>query len=416
MNILFEFITAQAKYGAGEYLRRVFFELLETIKENDKENIHVFVVYNSKMGIAYEDLRSDVISKKYNIKYLDCKNIGIDAIVEKYKIDRFFIACGQFLEDNTEIENIRCETICVIHDLNGEEKYNNQIFLYQNLINPNNTQSSKGMSLKWKILKSIPLLNRAIPFDLFSSMYVRGRGNEFYKRHLIRLKPIINLIKRNNNVRLITVSEYSKASIHYNYNIPLDCIEVLYSPERKEVSSISLKNAELKHLIGSKKKYYVMLSANRVEKNPYKLIHAFSRFSDENNDAYLVTLSYPQKEFRNHIPLEFLDDSDLLALIKNCYALIYPTFFEGFGYPPLEAMHYGKPVLCSNVTSIPEIFEDAPIYFTPIYETSIFQALNKLTDSNYDDYCTKSKKQYQKIRNRQESDLKKLIDLLCQDI
>ena len=86
------------------------------------------MVYNSKTGIAYEDLRSDVISKKYNIKYLDCKNIGIDAIVEKYKIDRFFIACGQFLEDNMEIENIRCETVCVIHDLNGEEKYYNKFY------------------------------------------------------------------------------------------------------------------------------------------------------------------------------------------------------------------------------------------------------------------------------------------------
>jgi len=75
-------------------------------------------------------------------------------------------------------------------------------------------------------------------------------------------------------------------------------------------------------------------------------------------------------------------------------------------------MHYGKPVLCSNTSCLPEIFEDAPIYFTPFYEASIYQALEKLTDDNYDEYCRKSEMQYDKISSRQEKDLKTLIDML----
>ena len=80
--------------------------------------------------------------------------------------------------------------------------------------------------------------------------------------------------------------------------------------------------------------------------------------------------------------------------------------------PILEAMHYGKPVLASNVTSIPEIFEDAPIYFSPLYELEIFNALTKLTDENYQEKANKSKQQYNKIRARQERDLKELVNMI----
>ena len=75
----------------------------------------------------------------------------------------------------------------------------------------------------------------------------------------------------------------------------------------------------------------------------------------------------------------------------------------------LEAMHYGKPVLCSNATSMPGIFGDAPIWFSPLYETAIFEALNTLVEENYDDYASRSIRQYEKIRQRQKKDLDALI-------
>ena len=50
---------------------------------------------------------------------------------------------------------------------------------------------------------------------------------------------------------------------------------------------------------------------------------------------------------------------------KNALALIYPSLYEGFGIPPLEAMHYQCPVICSNVGSILEVVGDAGIYFDP---------------------------------------------------
>ena len=92
--------------------------------------------------------------------------------------------------------------------------------------------------------------------------------------------------------------------------------------------------------------------------------------------------------------------------------MIYPSLFEGFGYPPLEAMKYGKPVLSSNVCSMPEILGDAPIYFSPFYESAIFNALLELKDSNYSNYSNKSYKRYCEVHEIQERDLRDLVNMI----
>jgi len=67
MNILFDFLTVRVKTGAGEYHRRVFFELLKTIERDPRNDIRIFALFDSNKGIAYQDLKENVISSKYNI-------------------------------------------------------------------------------------------------------------------------------------------------------------------------------------------------------------------------------------------------------------------------------------------------------------------------------------------------------------
>jgi len=75
----------------------------------------------------------------------------------------------------------------------------------------------------------------------------------------------------------------------------------------------------------------------------------------------------------------YLDDSALQWLYQNCYAMVYPSLFEGFGLPVLEAMSLGAPVISSDVTSIPEIVGDAGILVNPAAEEYVFQAMLNLT-------------------------------------
>jgi glycosyltransferase involved in cell wall biosynthesis len=61
----------------------------------------------------------------------------------------------------------------------------------------------------------------------------------------------------------------------------------------------------------------------------------------------------------------FVSSDDLAALYQSCQTLVFPSLYEGFGMPVVEAMAFGKPVLCSNLTSLPEIVGDGALLFDP---------------------------------------------------
>ena len=76
----------------------------------------------------------------------------------------------------------------------------------------------------------------------------------------------------------------------------------------------------------------------------------------------------------------YVDPDELQALFEACRGLIFPSLYEGFGMPVLEAMAHEKPVLCSNVTSLPEVAGDAAIYFDPTDAREIAAAIEALAD------------------------------------
>jgi glycosyltransferase involved in cell wall biosynthesis len=74
----------------------------------------------------------------------------------------------------------------------------------------------------------------------------------------------------------------------------------------------------------------------------------------------------------------YVRPEELAALLGACTALIFPSLYEGFGMPVLEAMASGKPVLCSRVTSLPEVADDVAIYFDPAEPAQIAAAIDAL--------------------------------------
>ncbi len=70
-----------------------------------------------------------------------------------------------------------------------------------------------------------------------------------------------------------------------------------------------------------------------------------------------------------------MNDDALVSLFSNADAFIYPSLWEGFGIPILEAFYYNVPVLCSNTASLPEVAGDAGIYFDPYDPESIAEAI-----------------------------------------
>ncbi len=74
----------------------------------------------------------------------------------------------------------------------------------------------------------------------------------------------------------------------------------------------------------------------------------------------------------------YLNADEMSAVLQGCMALIFPSLFEGFGIPVLEAMQFGKPVLCSQVTSLPEVCGEAALYFDPRLPDEIVHAIEQI--------------------------------------
>lgn len=408
MNILIEFLTAHGRYGSGEYHRRVVMSLLNYIETEKRNDIKLYALFDSSIPISFDDMKPESLGMKYGIEYLDLQEKGICQIINEYKIDKFFIACGQRLGEYPEIEQVRCNVICVTHDMLYEEWYTNHMFDYSD-----SCQTEFSREELYPIVLVKNAAKKLITDIKFCIRQVLKGNIKQGAIELNHMNSVMKMVNDNPTAINIMVSEYSKATMMYNFNIPSDRILVLYSPERLETEILPIENPSLKELIDSEKKYYLMVSADRDYKNPYKAARAFHHYKELDKDSYLVMLGNYRKPLSDRqINLNFLSDSDLAHAIKHCYALLYPSFFEGFGYPPLEAMRYGKPVLCSNTTSMPEILGDAPIFFSPFFESAIFDALLKLNEENYGEYSRKSSERYLMVKERQNKDLQLLLELL----
>lgn len=406
MNLLFDFITTRYKTGAGEYVRTVFYNLLDELKKSSPKNIKIFALYDSSIGIAYDELtEKKLLKQNIGIEYIDLHKKNICDIIKTYQINRFFIGCAQYLGIYPDIDKISCETICVIHDLVDEETYQEHLDIYCEILNPANHLKEKKHSL----LGCLQYKKNTLTFLQFICT-LRKR----YWKQKSRTQFICSLNKNNKNFHLITVSNFSRKSISFNLKMDEKSIITLYPPNRRfsKTSSIS---KEIKETFQNRK-IYLFLNANRDLKNPHKTLSAFERFAETNQDSYLLTVNGPPKKFRNHITIPFLNDSDLEYALEHCYALIFPSFFEGFGYPPIEAMRFKKPILASYTTSLPEILGDAPIYFSPLYATDIYKALLELTNNNYEFYSQKSASQYSLISKKSETDFKQLLNYLLEGI
>jgi glycosyltransferase involved in cell wall biosynthesis len=94
----------------------------------------------------------------------------------------------------------------------------------------------------------------------------------------------------------------------------------------------------------------------------------------KNNDIFKTAQETPI--LKNRIIFTgYIPDEDLSAIYSGATAFIYPSLYEGFGLPPLEAMQCGTPVITSNTSSLPEVVGDAGIMINPTDEDALCQAI-----------------------------------------
>ena len=416
MNILVDFVTACFKSGAGEYLRRVLVELIDRIQREKLSDVRLFALYDSSVGIAYDDLSESSMRVRCGtipISFVDCHRQNIAQVVEQYRIDVFFIACAQYVGGRNGIQNVKCRVVMTIHDVFGEDVVDNRLREFCWI-----TCGSYDYKKRFRLELLNIIRHVRLAFKFASRVKANiAVGSEYGgPNSFLKLQPAIELANANKDVQIVVDSQYSFKALEYHFGkFNAQKVTTLYPPDRVySDTDDNIEDPKLREILAAGRKYFLIVSANREFKNAIKAVTVFGRFQEFNKDIDLVAVGYKvgHTDSNRIITLPMLSDGDLKQAYAHCHALLYPSLIEGFGYPPLEAMKHGKPVLCSNVTSIPEILGEAPIYFSPFYNTDIFKAMMSLTEEEYDMRSQKSLERYRVVHNRQERDLQQLLDLI----
>ena len=140
--------------------------------------------------------------------------------------------------------------------------------------------------------------------------------------------------------------------------------------------------------------FFLYIGTRSYTKNFMGLLRAFTEFKSK-NDIDLVVVGgeeelkpwerdvITKKSLANHVKyIHWLSDDDLVLAYNTAKAFVYPSLYEGFGLPLLEAMACGTPVIASRTSSIPEVAGEAALYFNPHEGEDIIRAMNDVLDSS----------------------------------
>ncbi len=195
--------------------------------------------------------------------------------------------------------------------------------------------------------------------------------------------------------RILTLSEFSRRAIVRAYGLQEDKVIVVPAAMSASFRQVSRENAiaHIKQKYGFQRPFVLTVGDLQPRKNPLGLIHAFDQLLNSQpdlphdlvfvgNDTWFsprVRQAAEKSRFSGRIHFTgYVDENDLLQFYNACEIFVFPTFYEGFGIPILEAMACGRAVACANVTAIPEVADASALLFNPHNTDEMVRAMRDL--------------------------------------
>jgi len=195
--------------------------------------------------------------------------------------------------------------------------------------------------------------------------------------------------------KIVCISDYVRGTILEKTGVPPDRVRTIHIRHYKRVERPAADRlaAVLAPLSLTSGRYLLYPANFWPHKNHAMLLTAYGmyRAAHPRSDLKLVLTGSPDARMHavreaaeamglsSHVVFPgFLPDEDFASLLHACRAMVFPSLYEGFGMPVLEAMEFEKPVLCSNVTSLPEVAGDAALLFDPRKPQEIAAAIARI--------------------------------------
>lgn len=339
--------------------------------------------------------------------------------------------------------------MCITEEMLKIDKENRYILIFRDKIYPTFIQYIDGEQVKTKIIhgnNKLLFYQLVLPKALYTIKADQYLFFAFTSPILFSKKGIINTIhdmgpwdsgdslkllqkiylkttcyfSAKNSEKIITVSRFSRRRIAEILGFPKNRIRVIPSAVYERVIDLSQEDdTVVKRKYKLPDKYIMSLSTLEPRKNLNILLEAYVSIMDKiDYDLVLVgrkgwkmdeILKKYDAQERIHIT-GFVEDKDVAHIYKNALCFVFPSKYEGFGLPPVEALALGTPVIASNAASIPEVLMDRATYFD--YENVMeLQELLKNLNSNIKKMSCHLN-EYQKKNYRFDTSAKKVLEFI----
>ena len=348
-KILYDIEQLIMANGKETGICRVSLEVLHAIEENNGFDVYPLVTTNKGCDAG---------------EYLTSKGLG--SLANK-------VVYMPHLKKTTQKHNLYKAFCSYVQELKYKKKYLRELNKYDEYISIFSPISP--------IVYSSNLKTKLIVHDLIPIKFPQYCAKKFVHKY----KCWVQAIKADN---VICVSEATKQDfLYYRPDYKNKDVNVVYLAASDKFSPQSAGNIKQKYNINTEK-YILSVSDHNPRKNFTHLIDAFAKFLDisKATDISLAIVGPKARDSENikniiekHskykdkiIITGFVDDKDMPALYSTAEMFVFPSLYEGFGLPILEAMKCGTPVISSNNSSLLEVGGNAPLYIsgTDIEETA----------------------------------------------
>lgn len=200
---------------------------------------------------------------------------------------------------------------------------------------------------------------------------------------------VVPRVLRNADI-IVTVSEYTKNELvtRYNPRVPVFVVPNSISRDWLDIPFVPLSKRD---------DYLFSVAGEAPSKNVKRLLQAFALVSKRDGCSSRLKIAGIKRRYHGSFMriadelgigtdvdfIDFVEQHELIRLYQHARGFIFPSLFEGFGIPLIEAMACYTPIACSNATSLPEVVAEHALFFDPKDSVDMAKAIDKLLSPSY---------------------------------